>query len=485
MAPASVFSPGRFHTVVRIPQVKDRLFIVGPWSMQHLHVTVVRGARRVTLDGGDLAGARFGVELPEDVAAADAVEIDGTAVNGEGAPRLRAGTALYARATAGWPAIALFGMLAGIAAVAALLALGIRSATTAWFAASVAAEAFGDVPLLGAIRPPAVVNQPLHALVVALILATALGFARLYLGPKIVAGWWLWAAVITSAVTAAYVAGGDLWQDTFAFALPPLGETVLFLSSILVLAACGVRAVIAGRREAGWFVAAQAFSVLGIFAQTAALPIPADALSNGAALIALTIGFAFTLRRREAERVVLEVAVRVDGLTGLANRRTFDATLLDEWSRATRAQASLAAVMIDVDNFKRYNDRFGHPRGDEVLRLVGAALAATVQRREDCAARYGGEEFVALLPATGLDAAREIGEHIRAAIEALAIPAPEGGCVTVSVGVAALVPAGTLSPDRLIALADDALYAAKRNGRNRVETGEHVAQAELVAQSDL
>ncbi len=472
VAPGSVFSPGPFHAVVRMPRVNDQLFIIGAWSMQELHVTVVRDSGRVRLEGGQLPGARFGVELPDDVATAKAVEIDGTALNAEGAPRLRGGTSLYARATAGWPAIALFGMLAGIAAVAAILAIGIRSATAGWFAASLAMEALGDVPLLGAVRPPAIVNQPLHAVVVTLILATALGFARSYLGRAIVSGWWLLAALVTTVASAAYFAGADLWQDTFAFALPPPYATLLYISSTAVLAACGVRAVMAGRREAAWYVGAQAFSVLGIVAQTVALPIPADAVSNAAALIALTIGFTFTLRRRESERVDLEAAVRVDALTGLANRRTFDATLLDEWSRGKRAQTSLAAIMIDVDNFKRYNDRFGHPRGDEVLRLVGAAIASSVQRREDCAARYGGEEFVALLPGANLDAAREIAEHIRAAIEALAIPAPEGGSLTVSVGVAAIVPAAAVSPDRLIELADAALYAAKRNGRNRVETGE-------------
>jgi diguanylate cyclase (GGDEF)-like protein len=128
--------------------------------------------------------------------------------------------------------------------------------------------------------------------------------------------------------------------------------------------------------------------------------------------------------------------------------------------------------MIDVDNFKRYNDRFGHPRGDDVLRLVGSALGATVQRREDCLARYGGEEFVALLPGMDLESARDVAELIRVAIEALGIPAAESGCVTVSVGVAALVPADAMPPTDLIVLADAALYAAKHNGRNRVEISE-------------
>ncbi len=472
-APASVFAPGRFHAVVRIPQVNDRLFIIGAWSMQSLRVTIVRDSGRTTLAGGLLPGARFGVELPDDVATARSVEVDGTAVNADGAPKLRAGTALYARVTASWPAIALFGMIAGIAATAGVIAAGIRSATAAWFAASLAAEAIGDVPLLGAIRPPAVVNQPLHGLVVTLILVSALGFARSYLGREIVSGWWFVAALATSGLTAAYFVGADLWQDTFALALPPPFAALVYVSSMIALAACGVRAVARGRREAGWYVGAQALSVLGIFAQVAGLPFPSDAASNGAAVVALTIGFAFTLRRRESERADLELAVRVDALTGLANRRTFDATLLDEWSRAERAHTRLAAIMIDVDEFKRYNDRYGHPRGDEALRRVGAAITAVVQRREDCAARYGGEEFVALLPGADLASARAMAENIRRAIEDLGIPAAgDGACLTVSLGAAALVPDGSLAPERLVELADAALYAAKRNGRNRVEIGD-------------
>ena len=472
-APASVFSPGRFHAVVRIPSVRDRLFIVGQWSMQELHVTIVRNSGRTELTGAQLPGARFGVELPDDVAAARAVEIDGTVVNAGGAPRLRAGTALYARAAESWPAIALFGMLAGVAAIVAVLAVGTRSRTAAWFAALLAAEATGSLPLLGAVRPPALVNQPLHGIVVTLIIIASLGFARAYFGRALVSGWWLVAAVATSAVTAAYFIGGDLWQDTFVFGLSPWYESLLDFSSLAVFAAIGVRAMMTGRREAIWYVAAQVFSALGFVAQAAALPIPGDALSNAAEVIALTIGFAFTLRRREKERIGLEVAVRVDALTGLANRRSFDATLLSEWSRAERAQTQLAAIMIDVDDFKRYNDRFGHPRGDDVLRLVATTIATVVQRREDCAARYGGEEFVALLPGAELDGAVAIAEHIRIAVEALAIPAAgDTGYVTVSLGVAVLVPDLALSPEDLIVLADAALYAAKRNGRNRVEVGE-------------
>ncbi|KQV85908.1 hypothetical protein ASD15_30260 [Massilia sp. Root351] len=161
----------------------------------------------------------------------------------------------------------------------------------------------------------------------------------------------------------------------------------------------------------------------------------------------------------------------VDALTGLANRRRFDEVLREEWSRASRGKAALALVMADIDGFKAYNDALGHQEGDRCLAAVASVFLGHARRAGDLAARYGGEEFVLLIAATGRDAALLIAEELRSACEALAIahPALESGpVVTLSLGVAACSPAEGGSIDLLVQQADEALYRAKREGRNRV-----------------
>lgn len=191
-------------------------------------------------------------------------------------------------------------------------------------------------------------------------------------------------------------------------------------------------------------------------------------------------------RRRELERVVAErtealrqanrtledLAAR-DGLTGLATRRRFDETLASEWSRHARDRKPLAIVLADVDAFKRYNDSLGHVAGDECLRRVAAVFGAAARRPGDLAARYGGEELVLLLGGADEHHAAELAENVRAAVATLALPHPSSPTaphVTVSVGVAVAVPEADSDATALVAAADGALYAAKENGRNRVET---------------
>lgn len=164
----------------------------------------------------------------------------------------------------------------------------------------------------------------------------------------------------------------------------------------------------------------------------------------------------------------LDRLARHDSLSGLANRRSFDAALEEHWRSSTRSSTPLALIMIDVDHFKAYNDHYGHLAGDACLRAVGAALAAT----KDAAliARYGGEEFALLFPQTEMDRALDIAERLRAAIAALELPhliAPSG-YVTASLGVASLCADGHGSAQILIEAADAALYGAKRRGRNTV-----------------
>ena len=185
-----------------------------------------------------------------------------------------------------------------------------------------------------------------------------------------------------------------------------------------------------------------------------------------------------SLERRVAERTEqLEDANRklatlsiTDGLTGLANRRHFDDVLRAECARATRVGQPLAVIMLDVDYFKRYNDHYGHQPGDACLIRVAHALMASMRRAGDLTARYGGEEFSIVLPNTGADEARQIGEALRRAIADLGIAhaGADAGQVTISVGVAIQPVPGAADPDALMRLADAALYCAKDAGRNCV-----------------
>ncbi len=173
----------------------------------------------------------------------------------------------------------------------------------------------------------------------------------------------------------------------------------------------------------------------------------------------------------EAANRQLERLSFLDGLTGIANRRRFDESLAREWRRAQREQAPLSVILVDIDFFKAYNDRYGHEAGDEILKRVAAALDGAVNRPADVVARYGGEEFVAVLPGTDADGAVRLGERLRAAVAELAIAhagSAAGEHVTISVGVATAVPARDAAPEALVAAADRALYQAKRDGRNRV-----------------
>jgi diguanylate cyclase (GGDEF)-like protein len=158
-----------------------------------------------------------------------------------------------------------------------------------------------------------------------------------------------------------------------------------------------------------------------------------------------------------------------DGLTGVINRRGFDVALGEEWARASRSGEPLALAMLDVDYFKLYNDHYGHQAGDQCLRAVAQAIAAHARRPGDMAARYGGEEFVLLAPLSYETHALGMAQEICAAVAALGLPhaLSASGYVTVSIGVAALVPDGSDGADALVWKADQALYRAKQEGRNR------------------
>lgn len=175
----------------------------------------------------------------------------------------------------------------------------------------------------------------------------------------------------------------------------------------------------------------------------------------------------------ESANEKLALLSTTDGVTGIGNRRRFDERLATEWLRCGRHQSPLAVVMIDIDHFKRYNDHYGHLAGDECLRRVAQLLQATIRRADEVAARYGGEEFVLLLPDTLLPDAVTVAQRCMDSLRACALPhprSPTAAMLTLSIGIASLVPHADARPDTLVQAADAALYRAKRGGRNRLET---------------
>ena len=161
-----------------------------------------------------------------------------------------------------------------------------------------------------------------------------------------------------------------------------------------------------------------------------------------------------------------------DGVTGIGNRRRFDERLATEWQRCGRHRSPLAVVMIDIDHFKLYNDHYGHIAGDECLRRVAQLLQATIRRADEVAARYGGEEFVLLLPDTLLPDAANVATRCMDSLLAAALPHPRSPTaprLTLSIGVASMVPRPGAGSDTLVQAADAALYRAKHGGRNRFE----------------
>ena len=180
------------------------------------------------------------------------------------------------------------------------------------------------------------------------------------------------------------------------------------------------------------------------------------------------------LKLAEANRILQKLS-SLDSLTGISNRRIFDETLKKEWSRSLRNEKSLGLVMLDIDFFKLYNDHYGHQSGDDCLKKVAKCLASTIHRDTDFLARYGGEEFSVILPDTDLNGAVKVAEKMRLAIKNLRIEHAKSNIsdvVSISLGVSAVLPSKTTVPEVLLATADQALYKAKEEGRDRVQSSE-------------
>jgi two-component system chemotaxis family response regulator WspR len=175
----------------------------------------------------------------------------------------------------------------------------------------------------------------------------------------------------------------------------------------------------------------------------------------------------------------LEKLSSLDGLTGIANRRRFDQELESNWHRAIRQSSSLSLILIDIDFFKLYNDHYGHQKGDDCLQQVARTLEKSATRSNDLVTRYGGEEFGVILPDTGLKGALEIAEQMRVDIEGLKIEhryTKSSGYITISLGVSTTIPSRKSLQNSLIAAADQGLYLAKKEGRNRVKFSEIISR---------
>lgn len=172
--------------------------------------------------------------------------------------------------------------------------------------------------------------------------------------------------------------------------------------------------------------------------------------------------------------------VTVDSLTGIANRRRFEEMLNTEWKRGSRNALPLSVLLGDVDHFKKYNDTYGHAVGDMVLKRVATTLN-TGMRPSDLAARYGGEEFVIVLPETDVEGAKVVGERLRVAIESMVVDHGDGrqSNVTISIGIATKKISRDFPPEKMVTIADEALYDAKHAGRNRVQVAKCVEDGSI------
>ena len=184
-------------------------------------------------------------------------------------------------------------------------------------------------------------------------------------------------------------------------------------------------------------------------------------------LLAVIQTFRDITAQKEAQDALQTLAAR-DGLTGLHNRRSFDATLTSEFLRCRREGEQLSLLMIDIDHFKLFNDRFGHICGDTCIKQIAEAIKGAL-RQGDVAARYGGEEFAVILPSTSRTGAVAVAERVRSTVQSLALDHPDAprGIVTLSIGASA-TQGPDLLPGDVVAASDEALYASKRGGRNVV-----------------
>ena len=472
---ASLVRPAEFVAVFRAPHIDTALYIVAPWYVSDLTVTIVGPGheQRTLIATDDLPGRVLGVRLPSDAWSADRLELRATTVSDLVAPYLIDADDLAIVGWQYWWYAALFGLFVALVVVFGTLALIRRRRMLGWFAAAMAGQAGLLVPWLGIVRPPPQVSQPLHAVCEVLVLAALTGLALSYVQrarlPRAVP-LAAWALVL---IAAAMLVTGDVLQD---FWTADKLEEGTIAALMLFVAALGVIAV-RQRVEGAWFflagttVAAACFIayVVTDFAPTLRDPLM---VSHGVEAILLALAIVMPPR---GDRARIGSRDDVDGLTGIANRAALDAWLAHAGPEGRHASHSTAAVLLDLDRFRAYNETYGHAAGDDALRRV-AALVARSAGAGDLAGRYGNDQFLLLLGASDLTAAKRVGAELANAVAALAIAhgAAASKRLSVSVGVASSV---VRHGDRseLIRRVTAALYVAKTMGRNRVVADEAAA----------
>ena len=390
------------------------------------------------------------------------------------------------------PTIFLVGAISAFAVLGAMLGSLLRERSYAYFACALAAFAFADLVDVGAaarwLWPAAALPPEAVALVarhvsdgLLLICCLTIGGPRRTIDTR--------QRVAVAAYAALFVTTDlvGLLPPALAATIPAaFVEAVLngfFLSTVFVAVAPYMKAL---KARDGVVVGAFGLTFAGIMLGRSAACglIPVSPLTQDGPAVALVIqslvlGWALArrVRRVEAakasfvnERCELEEAALRDVLTGIPNRRAFDARLAEEWQRASRLDTELSIILIDVDHFKLYNDAFGHTFGDEVLHDVARTIAVGLRGKDDFVARYGGEEFIIILPSCLAEEAGVIAERLRSDIESLAIRHPGSplGVLTISAGAASASPRRCRRAGTLVVRADSALYDAKRSGRNRV-----------------
>lgn len=480
----SLLRPAVLRATFRVPRADTALYVGTSWFVRDLTVTVIGpGARRATLVAmPDLPGRMLGLRLPADAWRADRVELHATSVSTAAAPYLLPAEQLASIAWRSAQYAAFFGLFLALALLHAVLALLLRSRACGWLAAALAALAALQIPYLGVVRPPPEISQPLHAALQSLVFAALALFALAYAGSarlRRIVPIALWVLVVGNAIA---VGGGDVLQDIWL--LPDAAAQVLVVAFDAALVVIGVVALRRTVPGAPFFVAGTALATLAALAPNVPLPLDAALPSSvplaGIAGEALLLTLALRARLLRGDRTPAQ-RTNADGLTEIANRTALDERLAADWNRARRVRAPLAALLLDVDHFKSYNDTYGHLAGDDVLRRIAAALAQTASRAHDLAGRYGGDKFLLLLPDTDLAGAERIAASVRTTVAALELA--HGGVpskrLTVSIGVASLVPpdepAHTNDAGTLVQRADVALHIAKSMGRNRTVTDEPLA----------
>jgi diguanylate cyclase (GGDEF)-like protein len=477
--PASILRPAVYVSVFRVPHGNSALYIGAPWYVRDFSVIVVGPGtqQRTFVATDDLPGHVLGLQLPDDAWAADRLELRATTVSALGAPFLIDADDMAATAWRYWWYEALFGLFAALALVFGALALVQRRRLFGWYAAAMAGQAGLLIPWLGIARPPPEISQPLHALWQALVFAGLMGFALAYVRrarlPRALTSA-AWALVLIDIVL---VALGDVLQD---FWTADVLEETCIAALMLFEVALGVIGI-RRRVDGAWFFVAGTAIAAGCFiasfwpgALGAMLQEPAiGARGIEGLLLALAIAVA-----PRGDRARIGSRQDVDGLTGIANRAALDGWLARDDRDRTRGSRSVAAVLLDIDRFRAYNDTYGHAAGDDALRRIAAVVAQGGAGPGDLAGRYGDDQFLVLLGEAGLMPAKRAAADLVGAVAALGIAhgAVPSKRLSISIGVASIA-VGNGDRGELIRRATAALYLAKTMGRNRVVADESGAAA--------